>query len=57
MLYLENPQGKPPGKTSRENLQGKPPGKTSRENPQEKSWTLRVLNASIQSHEDLGGLR
>jgi hypothetical protein len=42
MLYLENPQGKPPGKTSREN-------------PQEKSWTLRVLNASIQSHEDLGG--
>lgn len=25
------------------------------ENTQRKSWTLRVLNASIQSHEDLGG--
>jgi hypothetical protein len=53
MLYLENPQGKPPGK----NPQEKSPGKIPRKNPQEKSWTLRVLNASIQSHEDLGGLR
>jgi hypothetical protein len=32
-----------------------PPEKIPRENPQRKSWTLGVLNASIQSHEDLGG--
>jgi hypothetical protein len=42
MLYLENTQRKYPEKIPRENTQ-------------RKSWTLRVLNASIQSHEDLGG--
>jgi hypothetical protein len=34
-----------------ENTQRKYPEKILREN----HWTLRVLNASIQSHEDLGG--